>query len=166
MPNKILLDSSILVEYRKGTHTDLLDAILLNFDWVPVITQTVVSEYLFHHLAIFSGKAPLTIKMAKEVSHYLKLGDPFLFLSQFEYLIDSPRLLKLAVEYMGKYNLLPNDALILGNAKSHQIAALASFDPDFSYPCQEEGIRLVDNVNRFKNIDEPPSIWESLVNEP
>ncbi|MBK8490488.1 MAG: hypothetical protein IPL49_06150 [Saprospirales bacterium] len=79
MPSKILLDSSILVEYRKGNRTDLLEAILLNSDWTPVITQTVVSEYLFHHIAVFSGKAPLSLKMANEIGHYLKQGDPFLF---------------------------------------------------------------------------------------
>ncbi|MBK7410194.1 MAG: hypothetical protein IPJ40_20345 [Saprospirales bacterium] len=88
MPSKILLDSSILVEYRKGNRTDLLEAILLNSDWTPVITQTVVSE------------------------------------------------------------------------------AIASFDPDFTQPCQKEGIKLFDNVDLLKNNDDPPSIWESLVNEP
>ncbi|MBK8490489.1 MAG: PIN domain-containing protein [Saprospirales bacterium] len=79
---------------------------------------------------------------------------------------DSPGLIKLAVEFMEKYNLLPNDALILGNAKSHQVGAIASFDPDFTQPCQKEGIKLFDNVDLLKNNDDPPSIWESLVNEP
>lgn len=67
MSSSIFLDSSLLIEYRKGTQTDLFEAIMAGMDWQPFISQAVVSEYLFFHLAIFSGKAPLTVKSNKEV---------------------------------------------------------------------------------------------------
>lgn len=164
MPSKILLDSSVLVEYRKGTQTELLEAILLNAEWEPVISQAVVSEYLFFHLAIFSGKSPLSVKTANEIGEFIQLGKPGLFLSQFNWLVDDAGLFMSAIDLMGKYNLLPNDALILGNCISHQIKAIASYDPDFEIPCKAEGITLINNIHRLSG-KEPP-LWDSLVNEP
>ena len=55
MNNRIFVDSSILIEYRKGSKTDLWDAILSDTDTVPCLNQTVVSEYLFHHMSLFGG---------------------------------------------------------------------------------------------------------------
>jgi predicted nucleic acid-binding protein len=45
--------------------------------------------------------------------------------------------------FMSKYNLLPNDAIILATCKMHNITKLASYDTDFIVPCQEEGIELL-----------------------
>lgn len=88
MTKNIFLDSSVLVEYRKGTNTDLLESIMLSNYVEPVINQIVVSEYLYYHIAIFSGKSPMTIKSASEVSKYLEIGAPEAFLSQFGWLSD------------------------------------------------------------------------------
>jgi predicted nucleic acid-binding protein len=44
---------------------------------------------------------------------------------------------------MSKYNLLPNDAIILATCKIHGITELASHDADFTIPCGEEGIELL-----------------------
>jgi predicted nucleic acid-binding protein len=43
-----ILDSLVLIEYRKGTKTDLLESIVANRDLEPVINQVVVSEYLYY----------------------------------------------------------------------------------------------------------------------
>lgn len=64
MNNKIFLDSSTLIEYRKGNHIDFFENIVGNSLWFPCISQIVVSEYLFHHLGVFGGKSPLSIKMS------------------------------------------------------------------------------------------------------
>jgi uncharacterized protein len=80
MSKKIMLDSSILVEYRKGSKTDLLKAISTSADWIPCIGQVVVSEYLYYHLAIFSGKSPRSVQSAKEVQQVLAKGLPATFL--------------------------------------------------------------------------------------
>lgn len=51
---------------------------------------------------------------------------------------------------MSKYNLLPNDALLLAACKTHGIPAFASFDPDFIAPCRGEGIRLLQTPADFQ----------------
>jgi predicted nucleic acid-binding protein len=48
---------------------------------------------------------------------------------------------------MQKYNLLPNDALILATFKIHQIQQIASFDStDFENACLGENIKLVQRI--------------------
>jgi uncharacterized protein len=152
MSNKIFLDSSILVEYRKGVQTDLLEAIVTNIDFEPLINQVVVSEYLFYHLAIFSGKSPMSVKSAADIQKYLSVGDPEGFLSQFGWLNDFPLLYKKAINFMETYNLLPNDALILSLCKFHGIKYLASFDTDYTIACQIEGILLISTKTDFDAI--------------
>lgn len=44
---------------------------------------------------------------------------------------------------MSKYNLIPNDAIILATCISNNIEQLASYDSDFIIPCREEGIVLL-----------------------
>ncbi|WP_262711954.1 PIN domain-containing protein [Dyadobacter flavalbus] len=51
------------------------------------------------------------------------------------------------LEMMAKYNLLPNDALILASCKLNNIKMLASFDEnDFTIACAGENIKLVQSV--------------------
>lgn len=152
MSNKIFLDSSILVEYRKGTQTDLLEAIVTNTDFEPLINQVVVSEYLFYHLAIFSGKSPMSVKSANQIMQYLSIGDPDGFLSQFSWLNDFSMLYKKAIYFMETYNLLPNDALIISLCQFHDIKYLASFDTDYTIACQTEGILLISTKTEFDAI--------------
>mgnify|MGYP001297363587 CR=1 FL=1 len=59
-------------------------------------------------------------------------------------------MLQPAVIFMSKYNLLPNDALILAACKTYNIPALASFDPDFIAPCRGEGIHLLQTPADFE----------------
>jgi predicted nucleic acid-binding protein len=48
---------------------------------------------------------------------------------------------------MQKYNLLPNDALILATCKIYQIQQIASFDStDFEKACLGENIKLVQRI--------------------
>lgn len=149
MGKRIVLDSSILVEYRKGTKTDLLQAIAASSAWIPCIGQVAVSEYLYYHLAIFSGKSPRSVQSAKEVNLILGKGWPSSFLEQFEWLTDSPRLVKLSVEKMSQYQLLPNDALILASCLVNDITHLASYDNDFANACAGEGISLIHEVRQL-----------------
>lgn len=150
MNNKIFIDSSVLVEYRKGNKLPFLDAMLADQETLLFISQAVTSEYLFHHLAIVGGKSPLAIKMKAGISPILQVRDPLPFLNLFTWLPDDPSMLQPAVEFMHKYNLLPNDALIIAAIAHHGIPALASFDPDFAAPCQGEGIRLLQMPEDFE----------------
>lgn len=152
MSNKLLVDSSLLVEYRKGNHLEVLDAMLAEPACELFISQTVVSEYLFHHLAIVGGKSPRTIKENGAIFSVIEQRNPVLFLDLFIWLPDDAAMLHPAVDLMAKYNLLPNDALILALCKHHDIPAIASFDPDFVIPCQGEGIHLLQTVGDFEGL--------------
>ncbi len=147
--NEIFIDSSVLVEYRKGNQLPFLDAMLADNRFLLCISQAVTSEYLFHHLAIAAGKSPLAINMAGNIAQMLQTRDPLSFLRLFRWLPDDASMLPSSVELMAKYNLLPNDALILAACRLHHIPALASFDPDFMAPCQSEGIRLLQTPADF-----------------
>lgn len=149
MSNKILLDSSLLIEYRKGANTDLFEAIIANENWYPFISQTVVSEYLFFHLAIFSGKSPLAVKTAAQVAQILTAHPPEPFLQQFNWLEDDQNLPDLSAFLMKSYNLLSNDALIIAICKIHNIGFLASFDPDYEQVCRDEKIQLIRSIEDF-----------------
>ena len=150
MSNSIFVDSSLLVEYIKGSQTEFLDALRNEPDARLFISQTVVSEYLFYHLAELGQKSPRTLKENRRIPGILSAVNPVPFLEQFLWLPDEASMLQPTVDFMSKYNLLPNDALILAACKLHGIKALASFDPDFNAPCQGEGIRLLRTSDDFE----------------
>lgn len=50
------------------------------------------------------------------------------------------------LDLMERYNLLPNDSLIIGSAKLHGISVIASYDPDCQLACEGEGIQLIQEV--------------------
>ena len=145
MSNSVFLDSSILVEYYKGTKTELLETLLLEIPETRLcICQTTLSEYYFQCIKIDSGKAPLTVKSSGKIAETLSAVDHREFLSLFDYLSDGESLRELCPEMMSKYNLLPNDALILFICKLNSINVLASYDAnDFQAACAEEGITLL-----------------------
>jgi len=145
MSNRVFLDSSILVEYYKGTKTDLLETLLLEMPETRLcICQTTLSEYFFQCLKIDSGKAPLTVKSSGKISETLSETDHSEFLALFDYLNDEAGLREICPKIMSKYNLLPNDALILSLCKLNGINILASYDAnDFKKACLAEDIILL-----------------------
>jgi predicted nucleic acid-binding protein len=153
MNNKIFFDSSTLIEYRKGNHIDFFENIVGNSLWFPCISQIVVSEYLFHHLGVFGGKSPLSIKMSNGVKSVIAIKDPTFFLAQFEWLQDHPTMGALSIKLMEAYNLLPNDALILSICKTYEIKFLASHDSDFKDACSSEGIVLFGNFSELSTYE-------------
>jgi hypothetical protein len=80
------------------------------------------------------------------VGQVLANGSPEAFLAQFDWLNDSVNMPVKAIYLMGKYNLLPNDALILAICQEHGVKHLASFDPDYGSACAGEGIRLIQHI--------------------
>ncbi len=47
---------------------------------------------------------------------------------------------------MKKYNLLPNDAIILASCRENKIKVLASYDSDFKTVCKNENIVLITGI--------------------
>jgi uncharacterized protein len=151
MNNKsILIDSSILIEYYKNAQTALLDELLRAKEVTLFISQVVLSEYLFHCLAVDGGKSPLSIKQSNDIGKTLAYSNHAAFLKQFVYLRDNNLLVEDAISYMSKFNLLPNDALILSLCSLHRIPAIASYDSDFSPACRELGIALLQTTADFE----------------
>ncbi|WP_262926561.1 PIN domain-containing protein [Thermococcus henrietii] len=57
----------------------------------------------------------------------------------------------LAVEYMAKYGILPNDAIILATCKFYGIKYLISFDSDFEEAYEGERIELLKSPEEIPN---------------
>lgn len=90
------------------------------------INQTVLSEYLFQCLKVDSGgqPSPLTLKRDGKIPALIRNFDHADFLGLFQWLHDDSTILILAPELMERYNLLPNDAIILSLCKINQINAI------------------------------------------
>ena len=66
-------------------------------------------------------------------------------------LVINESVVSLANNYIIKYGLLPNDALILATCKYYGIDALVTLDEiDFKEPCKKEKIRLVSDINSLR----------------
>lgn len=147
MTSELLLDSSILVEYVKERRIELLDRLLVIPNLKLYIDSTVLSEYTFHWLATKGGKSPRSLQQAKQVRQLVTDIEPINFLKLFTVLPSDDRIVLTYLDLMQRYNLLPNDALIIATAKLHGIAAIASYDADFIPACQGEGIQLIREVS-------------------
>ena len=64
-------------------------------------------------------------------------------LKNFELIPSSKEIVLMAPAFMGKYNLLSNDAIILATCKINNISILESHDTAFVQPCAAEGITLL-----------------------
>lgn len=145
---KIFIDSSILVEFKKQTRTDLLMGLLANPRIEPVISHTILSEYTYHLLAIEGQRSPRSIKESGSIAAMLLRDDPFSLFSIFSLTPTSEEISSVFLDMMSKYNLLPNDALILADCKLNKIDLLASYDvKDFAKACEQESIKLVSSIS-------------------
>jgi uncharacterized protein len=143
MINSIFVDSSILVEFIKGTKTNLLVSIITNTEGNAYINETVISEFLLYFIAINGNASPRTLKSSFKISSIFQAFGNYDLLARFSFLAGDDRLYTIVPLLMKKYNLLPNDAIILATCKIQNISNLASHDADFIVPCKAEGIELL-----------------------
>ncbi len=147
-PINIFLDSSILIEHSKGNKPEMM-AELFGRQISLCYNAIVQTEYLYYFLSMHGMKAPRTLKEAKRIPDILTQNDPLSLIGLLKQLSDanSPSTLDV-VRLMKTYNMLPNDAIILAHCLSAGIKFLASYDvTDFTIPCREEGIVLLDSVD-------------------
>ena len=147
MISSLVLDSSILIEYAKNNSTELTDHLVVTMPDGLHINSAVLSEYMYHWLGNNGGKSPRSLQQSRQIGHVLQSDDQTSFLSQFTVLPSDNSIVPIYLDLMQRYNLLPNDALIIANAKLHSISAIASYDPDFEPACQGEGIQLIREVS-------------------
>lgn len=134
------MTQAFLVEYVKNTEVKLLDSILANQSLSVYVNETIISEFYFHFLKISTGKAPATLQSLGRIGEVIESDKNYLLINVFEFLPNNRILINEVPFLMLKYNLLPNDAIILATCKIHNITKLASHDSDFILPCAAEGI--------------------------
>ena len=142
--NKVFIDTSVLVEALKGKkvnfYVDLVSKVENDF----FINEAVLSEYLYYFLGINGGASPRSLQEKNKIAQTIEAHiNEIIVLENFSLIAGTQSFLKAVPELMSKYNLLPNDAIILATCKSHNITTLASHDNDFINPCKEEGIELL-----------------------
>lgn len=135
-----------MIEYEKGSRPEILE-VLFDTDHRLFIHPVTVSEYLYHLIGFRGGKSPLTIKGAQGIERVLQDHKTEQFLQIFEHLPFSFDQDLNSIRLMKKYNLLPNDAMIIAAAAKEGFGFIASFDSDFKFPCQSEGIQLISDLS-------------------
>jgi predicted nucleic acid-binding protein len=141
--NDCFVDSSILIEYNKGNKLQVFNQLQKAPDTVCYINEVVISEFLFYYLANNGNKAPKTLQMRGEIKNIFTEFKQYNLIKLCQLVPNDNRLFSLVPQFMSKYNLLPNDAIILATCKMYGITKLASHDTGFIGPCGEEGIELL-----------------------
>jgi len=108
----------------------------------------VFSEVFLVYLKAITGKKSYELKKNPELitEKEEELEKLFMLFEIFEELEINKRIRNMAYEFMKKYGLLPNDALILATCKFYGIKYLISFDGDFERVCKKEGVELINSV--------------------
>jgi predicted nucleic acid-binding protein len=148
---EIFIDSSILVEYNKGNGIDFLNNLIGN-NFNLYINQIVASEFLYHYIAGFCKKSPLSAKVNKEIPKVFENNNPIEFFECFTHVDCSQEIIDLAIDFMQKYNILPNDALILASCKLNQIKYLATYDSDFNEAYKQEDIIILNSLTQIAKL--------------
>jgi predicted nucleic acid-binding protein len=105
----------------------------------------------FHYLALAGNKAPLTLKVNKEIGTYLNDGFLESSLSELQKTENNASLSEI-FRLMKEYNLLPNDAIILADTINLGIKYIATFDKDLIESSKVENIVVIDSLDRFKEL--------------
>lgn len=146
MINKIFLDSSIFIEPLKGNKVDFYELLISNLANELFVNDIVVSEYLYYILALSSNVSPKTLQRKKKIKETIDQNPKIISaINSFTFLPGNQSFLSGIPQLMAKYNLLPNDAIILATCKLYG-TKLASHDADFMIPCESENIELLRDI--------------------
>ncbi len=148
---KVFIDTSILIEYLKGNQIDLYEE-LFKQPHSLYINQVVISEFLFNYIKVISNKSPMTVKQSRKIAEVFGKLNPLEMFPGCIHLNHTVDIANKGFELMKRYNLLPNDAIIIATCIQNNIENLASYDSDFKIVSNTFGIRLLSNVEDFNNI--------------
>lgn len=85
MTNNVFIDSSILVEYIKGSKTALLNSIISKKEVVPYINEIVVSELLLYFLSVNGNAAPRTLKSGEKIGAIFQEHSNYKIIQRFAF---------------------------------------------------------------------------------
>ncbi len=138
--NRFFVDSNIFIEtFKKEGLEDALEI----WKWI----EKNYEEKNFYINAIVKSEVSYHLFFKKKLFDIEDLKSLFLL---FESLSINKKIEKLMLDYIQKYNLRPNDALILATCKFYNIDVLLSLDIDFEKPCQQENINFVNKVEKLQ----------------
>jgi len=143
MTSKIFVDSSVLIEPLQNRKVEFYKNLILNDAYINCINSIVVSEYLYKYIGLQNLGSPRAIQSDNKIAEALQSYFITETLKEFLFIEVDAKVVSLAPALMAKYNLLPNDAIILATCKIHSITQLASHDKDFKEACNREGIELL-----------------------
>lgn len=143
MINKIFVDSSVLIEPLQNRKVEFYKNLVLNHLDACCINSIVVSEYLYKYIGLQNLGSPRQVQADKKIAKALQPYFISRILEEFTFIEVNNSISFIAPLLMSKYNLLPNDAIILATCKIHNVTQLASHDKDFKEACNSEGITLL-----------------------
>lgn len=149
---KVFLDSNIFIEHFKGNKkaSSLLERVIGEELY---INEVVYSEVAYIFIRTFSEKSYPDLKKNRDLvsaagKKFVELIYPTLKLANF--LEINREVVSISNNFIQKYGLLPNDALILATCKHYELDTLASLDADYEEACRNEGITLISDVENLK----------------
>ena len=132
---KVFFDSNVFLKYLAGVEDAkrLLNRVEHD-EWKGYINDIVISEVVYGYLrlALNVSRYELRnyiVKYTNRVRELLEY-DIYPLFTDFEHLPANIGIDRL-IEYMTKYRLLPNDALIVATCRAYDIENIATFDEDF-----------------------------------
>src|SRR4051794_38981370 len=100
MSSRILIDSSLLIEYIKGNKVLLLTNLLSDDENECYINETIVSEYMFHLLKITSNISPQSVQSSIKIGETLEKSSAYDLLQRFSFVTAKEDLVFLVPQYM------------------------------------------------------------------
>lgn len=150
---RAFIDTNVILKHLSGK-VDLLD---IKKKFKMYINVVVFSEVFMVYLKAITGEKSFTLKhnprliMNKEKELY----ELFRLLKTFEHLEIKEDVKNIAFDFIAKFGLLPNDALILATCKFYNIKYLISFDSDLRDACKKVDITLLGDATELKNFLNP-----------
>ncbi len=132
---RVFFDSNVFLKYLAGVEDakKLIGKVEYG-EWKGYVNDIVISEVVYGYLRLALDVS--RYRLRKYVIEYtdrvkeLLEQDVYPLFTDFEHLPIGIGIENL-IEYMTKYRLLPNDALIVATCRAYNINDIATFDEDF-----------------------------------
>jgi len=131
---RVFFDSNVFLKYLAGVEdAKKLIGKVEDGEWKGYVNDIVISEVVYGYLRLALDVS--RYRLRKYVIEYtdrvkeLLEQDVYPLFTDFEHLPISIGIENL-IEYMTKYRLLPNDALIVATCRAYNINNIATFDED------------------------------------
>jgi len=132
---RVFFDSNVFLKYLAGVEDakKLIGKVEYG-EWKGYVNDIVISEVVYGYLRLAFDVS--RYRLRKYVIEYtdrvkeLLEQDVYPLFTDFEHLPIGIGIENL-IEYMTKYRLLPNDALIVATCRAYNINDIATFDEDF-----------------------------------